>query len=76
MAWSKEEIEEYKEIRRRELGPTYATIGIDIDNPEKRAEYLAERLNLTLTDHDVIMRTASKVEALIMLEDIDIKVFF
>jgi len=79
MVWSEEEILGYKLVRRKELGPTYATAGIGIDEPERRAEYLSEKLNLTLTDHDVIMRTASKegkAKALKMLEDMAIEVFF
>ncbi len=79
MVWSKDEIAGYKEVRRKELGPTYATAGIGIDEPERRAEYLAGRLNLTPADHEVIMGNASKegkVKALKMLEDMAIEVFF
>lgn len=79
MTWSQEEIKAYREIRREELGPFYAAGGLTIDEPEKRAEYLAQKLNLTMTDYDVIMRetaTNGKVKALKILEDMAIGVFF
>ena len=82
MTWSEEEIETYRTIRRKELGPLYAAAGLSITEPEKRAEYLAGKLNLTMTDHDVIMREAStlssngKAQALKLLEDMAIEIFF
>ncbi|MBA7552664.1 hypothetical protein ES705_45234 [subsurface metagenome] len=80
MVWSEKENLQYKKIRKRELGPLYAMKGIPLDNPEARAEYLAEKvLNLQMTDHDVIMRMANKegrAIALKFLEDMVIEKFF
>ncbi|MDP2628406.1 MAG: hypothetical protein Q8P15_00735 [Nanoarchaeota archaeon] len=79
MAWTKEEIEKYVSIRRTELGPVYASQGLEIDKPEKRAEFLYKILNLTMTDEDTIRNNTSqneKADSLRMLEDMAIKIFF
>jgi len=79
MTWSTSEIQDYLAVRRKELGPVYVAAGIGIIEPEKRAEYLAEQLKLTPTDHDVIMRVSlkeGKAKALKLLEDMAVEFFF
>jgi len=80
MAWTEQEIKEYGKIRMRELGPLYATAGININNPEERARYLAEDvLKLTMTDQDIIMSIAKergKAQALKELEITVLSTFF
>jgi len=50
--WSAEEIGRYADLRvkNNELGLLYALAGIPISEPEKRAKYLADKLNLTASD--------------------------
>ena len=79
MTWTEEEIRRYRNCREQRLGSFYASAGLGIEEPEKRAEYLAEKLNLTPTDHDVVMRASlkeGKAEGLRMLEQMAIAVFF
>jgi len=80
MAWTQEEIDEYAMLRKHELGPLYAAAKIPTNEPEKRARYLAEDvLNLTATDHDVIMTMATsqgKAKSLVMLESMVLAAFY
>ncbi|HLD15572.1 MAG TPA: hypothetical protein VJB94_03255 [Candidatus Nanoarchaeia archaeon] len=72
MIWTKEEIGSYTPIESKKLVELYEGLGINKYDPEKRAEFLAEKLQLTMTDHDVIMRTAAekgKPAALNLLEE-------
>lgn len=79
--WTKEEIEKYKEIRKRELGPLYATAGIPIDNPGERTVYLLGLLDSKTKGvcYEKIMKTAvisGRDKALRILEDLAIQTFF
>ena len=77
MAWTDEEITAYQQINSLILDNYYSEACISKNNPEERAKYLAENiLNLNMTDHDIIMRTAAKTgkpKALNLLEELVIK---
>ena len=79
--WTEEEIKRYKENRKSELGPLYASAGIPIDHPGKRSKYLMELLDsvMTMTDYNVIMKIATtegRDKALKVLEDFTIQTYF
>jgi hypothetical protein len=74
--WTQEEIERYKSIANEKLGLLYVLAGIDLDHPEQRAEYLAEKiLKLTSTDQDMIMRRAHDLGKHIALRDLEEMVY-
>ena len=58
--WSEEDIGKYDNLRvkNRELGLLYALAGIPISEPEKRAKYLADKLNLTASDQGTFLTIA------------------
>ena len=61
MLWTTKEIEEYVQNRSPSLRMLYASRKLPANDPMERARYLSEVfLNLTMTDHDLIMRTAAK----------------
>jgi hypothetical protein len=65
MAWTEKEIKEYKELYNTDkdiiLRSVYLQAKIPADKPEERTKYLAEHiLNLTMTNHDVIMGLAKE----------------
>ncbi|NQU78973.1 hypothetical protein HQ545_04355 [Candidatus Woesearchaeota archaeon] len=61
MVWTQEETEIYGQIPSPKLDRIYGEAGIPESQPEQRAKYLAEHvLNMGMTDHDLIMRTAKK----------------
>ena len=73
MVWTQPEIDVYEPRDYAPLRNLYKTESIAHSDPEKRAQYLSEKvLNLTQTDHEVVMRTAhekGRVAALNLLED-------
>ena len=77
MTWTDEEIITYQQVNSHILDNIYSEACIPEKNTEERAKYLAENiLNLTMTDHDIIMKTAhkkGKPETLNLLEEIVIK---
>lgn len=72
MAWTNEEKKAYIPPVTYPLSSLYRHACIDSKEPEKRAEYLAEKvLKLTATDHDLFRQTAKqegKAQALNLLE--------
>nr|MBI4156964.1 hypothetical protein [Candidatus Woesearchaeota archaeon] len=74
--WTQEEINQYRQRESPKLNEMYLEAGILASDPEMRAKYLAEEfLGLTMTDHDLIMRTAKqegKPKVLNLLEQIAI----
>ncbi len=77
--WTPEEIEQYERNRKSKLGPLYASAGIPINNPEARAEYLKEVLNLKIEDYSTIITIAKekgRLEVLKTLEKWVIETFF
>ena len=72
MGWSQKEISEYTQVESNKLDRLYSERNIPINNPESRAEYLAEQvLKLTQIDQEVIIeitRRESKPAALNLLE--------
>ena len=75
MVWTQEEVGGYHQVDNLALTSLYSSAGVG-ENPEKRAEYLAEIfLGLTMSDHEMIMRKAGeegRPAALNLLEDIAI----
>lgn len=78
--WSDGEKAEYKVLRVQNvgLGVVYSLMGIPITDPEKRAKYLSEKLNLTGTDQDAVLTQAHSTRpvALKKLEEMFIANFF
>ena len=74
--WTEEEIGNYRQLEDPTLDSIYEKARLS-NNPEDRAKYLAEEvLDLTMTDHDLIMRTAAqegRPAALNLLERIAIE---
>ena len=71
--WTKEEIEGFQQVLNEGLSHLYKETGIPADDPERRARYLAEEiLDLTMVDHEVVMRKAKsegRPAALNLLEE-------
>lgn len=76
--WSKKEIREYQKIKvqNKELGLLYILKDLQNNQPELRAKYLVEKLNLTAIDQEVLLRESSRAIALRNLEEIFIANFF
>jgi len=76
MAWTQEEIENYRQVDNSQLTLLYANAGVLRKNPEEKARYLAEDfLELIMTDHGFVMKEASeegRAAALNMLEEMAI----
>jgi len=74
--WKQTEIDEYSQVDSPYLSALYADAGIPVTKPEERAEFLAEEvIYLTMTDHDVLMRTAhdeGRADVLNLLEQMAI----
>ena len=74
MVWTNEEITAYEPLDYAPLQKLYRDKGLSIYNPEARAKFLVEEvLRLTMTDHDIVMRTAKaegRASALRLLEGI------
>ncbi|MBU2052713.1 MAG: hypothetical protein KJ721_00550 [Nanoarchaeota archaeon] len=61
MVWTQKEIEGYAPRDNAKLKQLYSDKGLFTEDPESIAKFLAEDyLLLTMTDHDLIMRIASK----------------
>jgi len=78
-SWTAEEIQKYKQIRRKELGPVYLSAGIPITDPAGREEYLVKQFNLGFSERVVTHVTSKmegKAEALRRLEDRAVREFF
>ena len=75
MVWTQEEVKNYHQVDNLALASLYSSAGVG-ENPEKRAEYLAENfLGLTMSDHEIIMKKAGeegRPAALRLLEDMAI----
>lgn len=73
MLWTNQEIEAYRPRPYDPLLRLYEQRSLPVTDPEARAKFLAEEvLQLTMTDHDVVMRlaqTKGKIIALHSLED-------
>lgn len=77
--WTTEEIERYKQIRRKELGPVYLSVGIPITDLAGREEYLVKQFNLSFSEKVVTQVTGKmegKAEALRRLEERAVREFF
>ena len=72
MVWTAEEISAYIPPVTHPLSSLYRMASIDAGDPEKRAQYLAEKvLQLTLTDHDLLMRMAKEKGRVSALQDLE-----
>ncbi len=76
--WTKEEIEEYKKIRNKELEHVYTDNEIPTDKPEEIVRFLSENMHLPWITYDLIRKITAekgKAKALQALEDISSKSF-
>lgn len=76
--WTKEEIEEYKKIRNKELEHVYTDNEIPTDKPEEIVRFLSKNMHLPWINYDLIRKIAAeegKAKALQSLEDIASKSF-
>ncbi len=78
--WSKEEIGQYEDMRRKELGPMYAAAGIPVREPWRRAEYLYEKLKPHLrASNERVLKSVTEREGrpagLRFLEDLAANLF-
>ncbi len=76
--WTVDEITQYRatHVVNPMLSELYATEGLVFSEPWRRAEYLVKKLDLTMTDHDVlriVIREQGKVAALNFLEELAIE---
>ena len=75
--WRLQEIQGYKPREYKPLLDLYDRYGLSDALPERRAEFLAENvIDLTATDHEVLMRKAGeggRASALNLLEDMVIE---
>lgn len=78
MVWTDSEIREYKPRMYERVQEIYEIAGIPTSNPEERAKYLAEEvLQLTMLDHEALMRKAHKegrAATLNLLEDMAVAI--
>ena len=78
--WSEKEIQDYKEIRRKELDPVYIVKEIFLGNPESRVKYATDLLgklgyNFEKDTVNVIACEKGKAKALVSLEETIIREF-
>jgi len=73
--WTSWEKRIYKLIRNRKLGPNYAEMGLSVDEPKMRVEYLKERF-LNPSDYKDMNPRWGKPITLRRLENKIVKKFF
>ena len=78
--WTQEEIENYAEFRNKSMGPEYSIKKIHVNEPWERVRYLDQKLNVGdgIKENRIlnVAESAGKPDALIFLEEMNIKKYY